>query len=405
MKIFLVSTLYSPHVIGGAERVVQDLAEAFVRHGKSVTVACLGTDDGVKYAELGGVRVHYLPLRNLYWPYPVSRAAPIGKAAWHAMDTYNVLMARAVGRLLDEIRPDVVNTHNLSGFSVSVWKAVGRRGMPLVHTLHDHYLLCPYTSMFKDGRNCARRCVECRIYGGPRIRMTRGVDGVIGVSRYILEKHLESGCFPGVRSGCIYSGCQQPAPQGIAAARGSGPPLRVGFLGRVVPIKGVDRLIDAYSSLPVGVAELWIAGAGDPEYEASLKRRAAGRPDVRWLGFVEPRAVLPELDVLVVPSLVREAMGRVVLEALSFGLPVIGANRGGIPELIDETCGWIFDPDSDDDLKSILRGCLAQPARLRAMREAAHARSQRFSLAATVSGYLAAYRDAIAGSGKRPATQ
>lgn len=397
MKIFLVSTLYAPNIIGGAERVVQDLAEALAQHGENVAVATLGANGKAETADLNGVRVCYLPLRNFYWPYPVSPAGAIGKAAWHAVDTYNVFMARAVGRLLDEIRPDVVNTHNISGFSVAVWEAARQRGIPLAHTLHDHYLLCPHTSMFKRGSNCVRRCVECRIYGDTRCRAARGVEQVIGVSRYILEKHLESGYFPRSRSRIIYSGYQPPTGQGAGAERAAQSPLRVGFLGRIVPIKGVDRLIEAFSCLPAGAAELWIAGAGDPDYEAVLKRRTELRPDVRWLGFVEPPAVLPQLDVLVVPSLVREAMGRVVLEAFSFGLPVIGANRGGIPELIDASCGWTFEPDRKGELETILQHCVREPGRLRSMRNAAHARSQQFSLESTVSSYLAAYRDAIAG--------
>jgi glycosyltransferase involved in cell wall biosynthesis len=78
-------------------------------------------------------------------------------------------------------------------------------------------------------------------------------------------------------------------------------------------------------------------------------------------------------------------------------LPVIGANRGGIPELIDASCGWTFDPDREGELEAILQNCVREPGRLRSMRSAAHARSHRFSLETTVSGYLAAYRDAIAG--------
>jgi glycosyltransferase involved in cell wall biosynthesis len=88
-------------------------------------------------------------------------------------------------------------------------------------------------------------------------------------------------------------------------------------------------------------------------------------------------------------------MGRVVLEAFAFGQPVIGASRGGIPELIDQDRGWIFDPDKGEELKGILQRCIDQPQRLDEMRSAARAASLRFSGEAMLAGYLDAYRDAM----------
>ncbi|OGA55743.1 MAG: hypothetical protein A3G81_19465 [Betaproteobacteria bacterium RIFCSPLOWO2_12_FULL_65_14] len=395
MKILLVSTLYAPNILGGAERVAQDLAEDLARRGHSVRVACLAAQGEARGAELNGVHVDYLSLRNLYWPYPVAEAGAMRKALWHALDTYNPSMAHALGRLLDVHRPDVVNTHNISGFSVAAWKAVKERRLPLVHTLHDHYLLCPYTTMFRGSSDCKRQCLECRVYGSLRRRGTRQVDGVVGVSRYILDKHLELGCFANTPARVVYSGYDASSAAADRPPRASGSPLRIGYLGRIIPIKGVDRLIDAFLALSGGLAELWIAGAGDPLYEAALKKRTANRGDVRWLGFVRPEAVLRELDVLVVSSRVREAMGRVVVEGFSFGLPVAGANRGAIPELIGEDCGWVFDPDRPGELISILQHCVEQPERLRAMKNAAYSRARGFTRDATVSGYLTAYREAI----------
>ncbi|MFY9317915.1 MAG: glycosyltransferase family 4 protein [Burkholderiales bacterium] len=395
MIVSLVSSLYGPHAHGGAERVAQSVAEALAGQGHEVHVISLSKSNRVERTELNGVRVHYVPLRNLYWPFPVSPAGVAMKAAWHAIDAHNPAMARRVGALLDEIRPEVVNTHNLAGFSAAVWPEVARRGLRLVHTLHDYYLLCPYSTMFRREANCASPCLRCRIPTAPRRALSRHVQGVIGVSRFVLERHLEQGLFSRARSSVVYNGYRGPALAAEQTRAVSGK-LQIGFLGSLVPAKGLDRLVDAFLDLPPRVAELRIAGSGDPAYEALLKTRSAQRDDLRWLGVVRPEEFLPGLDVLVVPSLFHEPMGRVVVEAFSHGLPVIAARRGGIPELFRGACGWLYEPDDPGGLPAILREILARREVLEPMRMAARGAARRFPLEAMLEGYLLAYREAAA---------
>lgn len=396
MKIAIVSSLYEPHAHGGAERVAQSVAETLTGQGHRVEVICLGKGGRVESAAVNGVRVHYCPLRNLYWPFPVSRAGTAMKVAWHAVDAHNPAMARTVGALLDEIRPEVVNTHNIAGFSAAIWQAAERRGLPLVHTLHDHYLLCPYSTMYRNGANCARQCLRCRIATVPRRAMASRVDGVIGVSRFILERHLARGLFSRARTAVVHNGYRPPGQAPAAPARAAGGPLRIGFLGSLVPSKGLDRLIDVFLRLPPRAAELRIAGAGDLQYEQLLKRRTASREEVRWLGVVRPEAFLPELDVLVVPSLYHEPLPRVVVEAFSHGVPVVAARRGGIPEMFRGDCGWLYEPDEGRGLSGILTQILARRDALEPMRAAARAAAREFSYEAMAAGYLAMYQAAAA---------
>ncbi len=278
MKVLLCSTLYHPNFLGGAERSVQLLAEALARRGLEVVVVTLGRERARKTGEVHGVRVHYLPVRNFYWPFAQPTPGIARKALWHGLDTYNPWMAASVGEVLDEEGPDVVNTHTIAGFSAAVWRAVKMRGLPLVHTLHDQYLLCPRSSMFKNGRDCRTQCVECRVYAWPRKRATALVDVVTGVSRFILDRHLRCGYFPVARQAVIYNAYKLPAPVWREAPAGAHPgPLRIGYLGRLHPTKGVDRLVRAFLSLERGVAELWIAGSGKPEDEAAFKALARDR--------------------------------------------------------------------------------------------------------------------------------
>jgi len=396
LKIAIVSSLWEPQGYGGAERVAQDVAESLAAQGHEVQAICLGQSDRGQEAWLNGVQVHYRPLRNLYWPFPVAAAPLPAKVAWHGIDAHNFAMARMTGELLDEIRPDLVNTHNIAGFSAAIWPEVSRRRLPLVHTLHDHYLLCPYSTMFRKGENCARPCLACRVATAPRRAMTRHVGSVIGVSRFILDRHLHDGLFPDARASVVYNGYDAPGRPSRLDDRPAAGPLRVGYMGGLVPNKGLDRLLDAYLGLTLGAAELRIAGAGEARFAASLKARSASREDVRWLGVVRPEDFMPELDVLVVPSLVHEAMPRVVLEAFAHGLPVVAARRGGIPEQLHGDRGWLYEPDDRSQLPAILEQILGQRGELAAKRAAARAAAGEFSRAAMIAGYLAAYREAAA---------
>ena len=65
---------------------------------------------------------------------------------------------------------------------------------------------------------------------------------------------------------------------------------------------------------------------------------------IRWLGFVNQAQFFQEIDILVVPSIWHDTAPLVILEAYSHGIPVLGSNRGGIPELICPDTGWSMNP-------------------------------------------------------------
>ena len=148
MKILLINTFYHPNFVGGAERVTQTLAEALAGNGHEVHVLCLGEDSKAVTREVNGVAVSYLPCRNLFWIFGTTRRSLAARAAWHAVDTYNWMMASQIGRLLDTERPEIVHTNSLIGFSAAVWREVKTRGISCVHTIHDYYLLCHRQVMY-----------------------------------------------------------------------------------------------------------------------------------------------------------------------------------------------------------------------------------------------------------------
>lgn len=134
------------------------------------------------------------------------------------------------------------------------------------------------------------------------------------------------------------------------------------YLGRLVPIKGVDDLLRGYSQFLVNKPSfegcLYIAGAGDEESRLRQEVKALGITRyVSFLGWLdEPscRELLSKTDVLVLPSRMEE-FGRVLIEAMSVGIPPIATRVGGVESIINnEVEGLLVNPDSPHEIAEAL---------------------------------------------------
>ncbi len=350
MKILLINSLYPPDVIGGAELSVQYLAESLVESGHDVDVITVGRTNSVE--ERRGVRVHRIKLKNLYWPNEKRHATPL-RIIWNLLDIANPFMASAIKKILEDRKPDVLHTNNLQGISPLVWKLASDMGIPVVHTIRDLYLLCARSSMFRHGANCNRQCFSCRLFSEPKREFSRYVNCVVGISQFILDRHSDLGWFPNASQNVIYNSFPAPAELPAPASNGA---VRFGFLGRVDSRKGTELLLSAFENPEIASqATLLVAGTGDPDYVTSLIRKYETAP-VTFAGRMTQEDFFGRIDVLVVPSIIHEALGRVILEAYAYGRPVIASNRGGIPEIvIPGKTGFLFDPAQPDELSACLR--------------------------------------------------
>lgn len=145
----------------------------------------------------------------------------------------------------------------------------------------------------------------------------------------------------------------------------------VGYLGRLVPEKGLHHLLEAFARLAYPKANLLIVGNGPLRPELGKKADQLGiAAQIRWVGALDQPQVpdyLNCMDVLVLPSLTtptwKEQFGRVLIEAQACGVPVIGSDSGAIPEVIGKG-GMIFKEGDIENLGEKL-GKLARSANLR----------------------------------------
>jgi glycosyltransferase involved in cell wall biosynthesis len=149
--------------------------------------------------------------------------------------------------------------------------------------------------------------------------------------------------------------------------------------------------------LPPGDWTLRLAGRPvDPAYGANLATRY-DRPEIEFCGHVAPDEFYRSIDVLVVPSNWHEPLGMVAVESLGFGIPVIGARGGGIPEILGEGGpGWLFEPGNVEELSAILRTLLGSRGSIEELRFAALRRRQHFVPARQAADFLRAIETTMA---------
>jgi glycosyltransferase involved in cell wall biosynthesis len=357
-RVMMINLGYPPNVIGGTEVLVQSLARAVARQGTIVSVVSLSQNGADWERDDGNVHAYFIAAHPMGIALLDPKRTRLKKLLWHALGEFNIWSAGKLATILKREKPDVIHTHSLLGLSVSLWRVARAHGIPIVHTLHDYQLLCPRGTMFRADHPCATLCRSCHWLTTRRRRASTVPNAVVGISDFILQAHRTEGYFPHARYAVIPNGIDAPAENTIPHADTPAHPWRIGFIGRLHPIKGIALLIDSLRSLSPDRYVVKIAGTGSADYEAQLKARAQGLP-VEFLGWVQPAEFYAQIDVLVIPSLYDEPQGLVLLEAARAGITVIYSNRGGLAEMGAAFPDFIaFDPAHADNLSNALRTLL-----------------------------------------------
>jgi len=339
----MLTTFYPPFHFGGDATYVRSLTHALAGRGHEVTVihdcdayrALKGDNGREPLPEPPGVTVHGLQ----------SKHPKLACTATHQLGRPVVHGGRIAEILADGF--DVIHYHNISLLGGPGLLELG--DAVKIYTAHEHWLVCPTHILWRHNRELCtgRECVRCTLtYGRPLQpwrstglleRQGAHVDAFTTLSRSCVERHREFGFpFPmEVISPFLPDAAEPPTP--------GPPPERPYFLfaGRLEAIKGLQDVIRAVR--PDSPVELWIAGAG--AYEPELRRLAAAKTSVRFLGFQQPaelRRLYRHARAVVMPSLCYEVFPMVVLEAFREGAPILARRRGPFPEIAETSGGGLL---------------------------------------------------------------
>ncbi len=304
-------------------------------------------------------------------------------------------------RLIKGERVTLVHTHtSKAGFlgRLAAWLA---RVPVIVHTPHGHIFYGYYgpglTALYVRLEQLTARLTD-RIV----VLTDRGIDEHLGrgIGRREQFRVIPSGVdLEAIR-------CGAPPYDRARARLGVEPETRlIVGLGRLEPVKGFQSLVKALPSVlsVVPSARVLLVGEGSLRAELRSEARGLGVADrVEITGAqLNPAAFLAAADLVVVPSL-NEGMGRVLVEAMALGRPVVATRVGGIPAVVaDGETGLLVPPGDPPALGRAVSQLLKDPGLSQRMGEAGRRRAEQFSLAVMESRLLNLYRDLCAQKGLR----
>ena len=369
MRLLIVVHQFMPEYRGGTEHVAMRLARLAQRNGHFVRVLTCVTGELVGHWQQWGESL----FEESYQGVPVTafRRADLDERADYSLDG-NDRMTTEIERLLERDHFDICHVmHSMR--MVTAIDAIRRQGIPYVLTLTDFFLPCYRINLInqegtvcsgpKSGSVCIATCMA------PEWNDEKLVNRADTGSR-ILAQAAQVVCpsdYMAHRFRAEYTGLDvQVIPHGIDIIAFPRPSKRLpraltfGYLGSIGRIKGVDILLSAFRNVQCDDARLELVGAYEnEEFGAEIARMVSADARVTLRGPVEASEVpllLPQFDVLCIPSVVPETFSLVLHEASAAGVPSLVSSLGA-PSLYVEkhNCGRVLAAGDQDAWTSAIQ--------------------------------------------------
>jgi glycosyltransferase involved in cell wall biosynthesis len=411
MRILQALGWYYPENLGGTETYVSGLSKRLADGGHEVFIAApLAGLSSPRLSEIEGLPVYRYPV-----PTTPTRDEAQGNTPARGSEFFRAWLA--------ELKPDIAHFHSIvTGMGIHELRAAGAGGARVIMTSHASSLgyICQRGTLMRwgsfpcDGLTEVVKCAACelqhrgvpkvaarvmsreplalsRIVGKPgtRVGTALGMPGLIArnqerqkellgiVDRFVV---LTRSAARIVELNGIPAGKLAVNPLGISASpaaarrppgiRQTSNPVRLGYLGRFDPVKGVFDLANALKRLPASLGfQFEFRGPASTEADRtvldSLRNIIGDDPRVTFAPAVSPSEVagiLESYDVLVCPSICAEGGPTVAIEAHAAGTPVIGTRIGGLAELVEDGInGRLVTPGSVRELATLLETIVNSP--------------------------------------------
>jgi len=275
----------------------------------------------------------------------------------------------ALIKILRYERPHIIHTHTSKAGILGRWAAYFCRAPIIIHTPHGH-VFWGYFGRLKTAFYIILEKITANI-----------TDKIIALTEQEKNDHLHFRIASGDKFSVVHSGIKLDKFSNLSAdpatmrrklgiAEGD---LVVGTTGRLTPVKGHRHLIEAAGNIVDARPNTTFVFLGDGELSDELKNMASRlgmKEKVKFLGWRPDVAeVMSVFDLFVLPSL-NEGMGRVLVEAMALGKPIVASDVGGIPDLVVHgKNGCLVPPGDAQSLSAAIRDLLENPEKRKRMGE------------------------------------
>ncbi len=339
--ILILTPFFSPN-IGGVETHLNDLVSALDKKGYRVfvqTYSPITTKNTVwKTRELDG---NCIQITRYRW---------FGENLFHKLENYPILdffyltpylLIRSFFFMLSNARNiDVIHAQGLNaGIVGTILKIIfQKRFLISLHAIYNNIDVNSLTSLM------ARTIIN-------------QADVTLGMSKAVNDQFKQTGIkHRGIEEYRYWVDLNLFKPSNLKESRnkvGIDDRFTVLFVGRLIPIKGIKLLVEIARELE----QVQFVFIGGGPLESFLKNVSDQSSNIKFLGQVQ-NAHLPNYynsaDIFCIPSQYEEGLGRVVMESVACGTPVVGSNRGGISEALNETVSILVKP-THNNLKNTIK--------------------------------------------------
>lgn len=376
MKILMVNKFLHPN--GGSETYIFQLGEQLIRMGNEVQYFGMEHEGRIVGNRVdqytADVDFHARGIKKLFYPFRI---------------LYSVEARRKIRMVLNDFQPDVVHLNNFNFqltpsilYEIRDYEKKEHHRVKIVYTAHDSQLVCPNHLMMQPDHNVCTKCIvgspmNCtknRCIHGSLIKSLLGtieasiyrinhayrkIDVIIAPSEFMKEKLEHSQDLAGriiVKHNFVDCEVSELSNEENAY---------VLYFGRYSQEKGVNTLLkvcDALQDIP-----FVFAGSGPLEGSVNTRR------NVRNMGFLKEEALYETIAgaaFCVIPSECYENCPFSVMESQLCGTPIIAANQGGIPELLqDQVTGELFQAGNIEELSEKIKSLWYDVEKLKSYRK------------------------------------
>lgn len=364
MKILLVNKFH--YLKGGSEKYYFELGKLLKEHGHEVAYFSMQDEKNIKT----NCKEYFVE------PVDLNKGSKL-----KALDIiYSKENKKKMEEALEDFKPDIVHLNNFQRqLSASIIEPIKKKNIPIVFTAHDVQAVCPAILMLDNKKNVCEKCLKGKYINCIKNKCNKGstLKSIIGAiegdyyrKNKIYTKKIDYIITPSefYRNKLIEDGINQDkilaVHNFIDVDEYNVPKIDEGYalyVGRLSKEKGIFNLIKAFSLIEEG--ELRIVGEG-PEKEKIINFISEQHLEnkVKLLGYLDKDKVKEQIRkcrFVVVPSIWYENCPYSIMETLAIGKPVIGANIGGIPELVQNGySGITYNFDNIEELESCIKKLL-----------------------------------------------